>query len=80
MTSVAIGVSLQIFLLDVVKVKVYCVPTLIQMFHDSVFSFNNIKVYTTITDGGLLRFRDFICESGLGCFDRPPGWISGELQ
>lgn len=79
MTTVAMGLSLQIFLLDVVQVKVALTNNRF-FYHPMYLSGFQSKAHQYFTDGGLLRLHDFICESGLGCRVRPPCWISGGPQ
>lgn len=74
MTTVAMNVSLQIFLLDVVQVKVVLTTGAI------FFSLHHPHPPQFLTDGGLLCLHDFIREPGLGRCVRPSHWISGGTQ
>lgn len=75
-TTIAMSVSLQIFLLDIVQV----IFVFFLQYHPVYFSEFQNKASHYITDGGLLCVHDFICEPGLGCCHRPSAWISGGPQ
>lgn len=79
MTTVAMSISLQIFLLDVAQVKVlfFLKKNLFDTMNRSNLS-SSAPQYPT--DRGLLRLHDFVCEPGLGRRLRPFGWVFGGPQ